>query len=194
VASLRVPAWRREAAEAAVSSVASAPRVLSSLRGAAAVGVAAYVRAVPPWVEPAGSDAREQAAEAAREALDARAQPREAAVAPGAEPEAAAEAEPDAEPEAAVGAAELDAALQPGVAAEAARDAVLRRAAAGRVAPELRRAAGLSVAAPSAFHRGQALPWLAPRRAAQFAHAMRKSRAVQPSERWWPAAGCEGLS
>ena len=141
-----------------MSSVASAPRVLSSLRGAAAVGVAAYVRAVPPWAEPAGSDARERQAQAAREALDARAQPREAAVAPGAEPEAAAEAEPDAEPEA----AELDAALQPGVAAEAARDAVLRRAAAGRVAPELRRAADPSVAAPSAFHRGQALPWLAP--------------------------------
>ena len=193
VASLRVPAWRREAAEAAVSSVASAPRVLSSLRGAAVVGVAAYVRAVPPWVEPVGSDAREQAAEAAREAWGARAQPREAAVAEfGAEP-AAAEGEPDAEPAEEVGAAEPDAALQPGVVAAAVRDAVLQPGAAARDAV-LRRAADPSVAAPSAFHRGQALPWLAPRRAAQFAHAMRKSRAVQPSERWWPAAGCEGLS
>jgi hypothetical protein len=94
--------------------------------------------------------------------LGARAQPREAAEAePGAEPEAAAEAEPDAEPEAVVGAAELDAAPQPGEVAAVVRDAVLRLAAAGRVAPELRPAAGPSAAAPSAFHRGQALPWLA---------------------------------
>jgi hypothetical protein len=99
--------------------------------------------------------------------LDARAQPREAVAEAGAEPEAAAVAvaEPDAEPEAAVGAAERDAALQPGVAEAAARDAVLQPGAAeaaGRVAPELRLAAVRPSAAPSAFHRGQALPWLAP--------------------------------
>ena len=76
--------------------------------------------------------------------MDAWAQPREAAV-----------AEPGAER--AVGAAERDAALQPGV-AEAVRDAVLRRAA---PVVSVRLAAG-PLAAPSAFHRDQALPWLAP--------------------------------
>jgi hypothetical protein len=163
----RVPAWRRKAEEAAAeSSAASAQPVSSSSQGAAAAaGVAAYVRAVLPRAAPVGSDAREQGAEAARAALDARAQPREAVAEAGAEPEAAAVAEPDAEPEAAVGAAERDAALQPGVAEAAARDAVLQPGAAeaaGRVAPELRLAAVRPSAAPSAFHRGQALPWLAP--------------------------------
>jgi hypothetical protein len=166
-ASLRGPVWRREAAEAEASSVASAQRVPLSLPEAAAVGVAACVRAAPRWAEPAGSDAREQGAEAAGAASDARAQPREAAVAGAdAEPEEAA-AEPDAEPEAAVGAvaAERDAAQRPGVAAAAAvRAAVLRpgaAVAAGRVARVLRPAAARPSAAPSAFHRGQALPWLA---------------------------------
>jgi hypothetical protein len=162
--SLRGPVWRREAAEAEASSVASAQRVPLSLPEAAAVGVAACVRAAPRWAEPAGSDAREQGAEAAGAASDARAQPRAAAVARAdAEPEEAA-AEPDAEPEAAVGAvaAERDAALQPGVAAAAVRDEVLRPgAAAGRVARARRPAAARPSAAPSAFHRGQALPWLA---------------------------------
>ena len=115
------------------------------------------MRAVPPWAEPVGSDAGEQGAEAAREALDARARPREAAAERDAALQlgVAAEAEPDAEP--AVAAAELDAGLQPGAAAEAALDAVRRRGAARRVAPERRLAAG-----PSAFHRGRSLPWLAP--------------------------------
>jgi hypothetical protein len=162
----RVPAWRRKAEEAAAaggeSSAASAQPVSSSSQGAAAAGVAAYVRAVLPRAAPVGSDAREQGAEAARAALDARAQPREAVAEAGAEPEAAAVAEPDAEPEAAVGAAERDAALQPGVAEAAARDAVLRPGAAGRVAQAQRPAAVRPSAAPSAFHRGQALPWLAP--------------------------------
>lgn len=150
-----VSAWcpkAARAAEAEVSSAASAQPGPSS-QGAAAVGVAAYVRAVPPRAEPVGPDAREQGAVAVQAASDARAQPREEA------------AEPDAEPEAAVGAAVLDAALQPGVAEAAARDAVLQPGAAeaaGRVAPELRLAAVRPSAAPSAFHRGQALPWLAP--------------------------------
>jgi hypothetical protein len=167
-ASLWGPVWCREAAEAEASSVASAQRVPLSLPAAAAaeVGVAAYVRAALPWAEPAGSDAREQGAEAAGAASDARAQPRAAAVAGAdAEPEEAA-AEPDAEPEAAVGAvaAERDAALQPGVAAAAERDAVPRpgaAVAAVRVARARRPAAARPSAAPSAFHRGQALPWLA---------------------------------
>jgi hypothetical protein len=198
-----VPAWRREAAEA--SSVASAQSEPSSLPVAAAEAVAAYERAVPPWAEPVGPDVWEQRAEAARAASDARAQPREAAVAvagPDAAEEAVA-AELDAAPQpgavaaavldaelqpGAVAAAELDAELQPGEVAAAVRDAVLRRAAAP-VALARRPAA-----APSAFHQGQALPWLAPRRAAQFAHAMWKSPAVPRSKQWWPAAGCEGLS
>jgi len=208
-----VPAWRREAAEA--SSVASAQSEPSSLPVAAAEAVAAYERAVPPWAEPVGPDVREQRAEAARAALDARAQPREAAVAGPDAAEEAVAAELDAAPQPGVVAAEvldaelqpgavaaevldaelqpgavaeLDAGLQPGEVAAAVRDAVLRRAAAP-VALARRPAA-----APSAFHQGQALPWLAPRRAAQFAHAMWKSPAVPRSEQWWPAAGCEGLS
>ena len=161
--SARVPAWRREAAAEEASPVALAQGGPSSLPGAAAAGVAAYVRAVPRWAEPGGSDVREREAEAARAALDARVQPREAAVAePGAEP--AAVAEPGVESAAAaVAAAEPDAALLPGVAeAEAeVRDAALQPGAAARDAVR-RRAAGPSAAAPSAFHRGQALPWLAP--------------------------------
>lgn len=161
-ASLREPVWRRAAAEAEASSVASAQRAPLSLPEAAAAGVAACVRAAPPWAEPVGSDARELGAAAARAALDARAQPREAAVA-GADAEPEAAAEPDAEPAAAVGAAELDAALQPGEAAAVVRDAVLRPgAAAVRAARALQPAAARPSAAPSAFHRGQALPWLAP--------------------------------
>jgi hypothetical protein len=157
-----VSAWcpkAARAAEAEVSSAASAQPGPSS-QGAAAVGVAAYVRAVPPRAEPVGPDAREQGAVAVQAASDARAQPREAAAEPGAEPEEA--AEPDAEPEAEVGAAVLDAALQPGVAEAAARDAVLRPGAAVRVAPARRPVVVRPSAAPSAFHRGQALPWLAP--------------------------------
>jgi hypothetical protein len=195
--SLRVLASRRQAEEAvaAVLSVASARRGPSSSQGAAAVGVAAvgvaaYVRAVPRWAASAGSH---ELAEAARAALDARAQPREAAVAGSDEPEEAA-AEPGAEPEAAVAAAELDAEPQPGVVAEAARDAVRRQAAAGRVAPELRPAAARPSAGLSVGRWDQPLPWLAPRRAAPFAQAMRKSRTVPRSEQWSPAAGCEGLS
>jgi hypothetical protein len=155
-------------AEAGASSVVSAQREPSSLPGAVAAGVAAYGRAVPRWAASAASHELAGAAEAVPAASDVRAQPPEAAVAePGAEPEEAA-AEPDAEPAAAEAeAAARDAALLPGVvvAAEAAvRDAVRRLvvAAAGRVAPELRPAAGPSAAAPSAFHRGQAHPWLAP--------------------------------
>jgi hypothetical protein len=164
-----VPAWRREAG-AGVSSAASAQPEPSSLPGAAAVGVAAYVRAVPPWAEPVGPDVQEQRAEAARAALGARAQPREAAVAaPDAElvVAAAEAAELDAalQPEVA-GAAALDAALQPGEAEAAALDAGLQpeeEAAAVRDAVRRRGAAARpSAAAPSAFHRGQALPWLAP--------------------------------
>ncbi|SDO26143.1 hypothetical protein [Afipia sp. GAS231] len=64
--------------------------------------------------------------------------------------------------EAAVVAAERDAALQPGEAAAVVRDAVQQPAAAAVRDAVLRRAAGPSVAALSAFHRGQALPWLAP--------------------------------
>jgi hypothetical protein len=147
------PAWRLKAAGAEVLSAASAQRVPSSLPGAAAVGVGAYVRAAPRWAEPAASDAREQEAGAAS---DARAQPRVAAE-PDVEPEAA-EAEPGAELAAAV---VPGAARQPEVVA-AARDAVLRPVAAVRVVLEQRPVAGPSAAAPSAFHRDRPLPWLAP--------------------------------
>jgi hypothetical protein len=37
-------------------------------------------------------------------------------------------------------------------------------------------------------------PWLAPRRAAQVAHAKRRWPTVLPSRQSWQAAGCEGLS
>jgi len=187
-ASLRAPAWRRKA-EGAVAelSAVSAQRAPSSLPGAAAEGVAAYVRAVPLSAEPAGSDVRP---EAATVALDARGQPREAAVAePGVEPEA----EPDAE--LAAGAAERDAARQPEAAVQdavlrpgAERDAVLRQ--------EAERDAVLPPAAGPlvVLSACPQVPGLAPGRAAQFAHAMRKLPAVPRSEQWWPAAGCEGLS
>jgi hypothetical protein len=187
-ASLRAPAWRRKA-EGAVAelSAVSAQRAPSSLPGAAAEGVAAYVRAVPLSAEPAGSDVRP---EAATVALDARGQPREAAVAePGVEPEA----EPDAE--LAAGAAERDAARQPEAAVQdavlrpgAERDAVLRQ--------EAERDAVLPPAAGPlvVLSACPQVPGLAPGRAAQFAHAIRKLPAVPRSEQWWPAAGCEGLS
>jgi hypothetical protein len=187
-ASLRAHAWRRKA-EGAVAelSAVSAQRAPSSLPGAAAEGVAAYVRAVPLSAEPAGSDVRP---EAATVALDARGQPREAAVAePGVEPEA----EPDAE--LAAGAAERDAARQPEAAVQdavlrpgAERDAVLRQ--------EAERDAVLPPAAGPlvVLSACPQVPGLAPGRAAQFAHAIRKLPAVPRSEQWWPAAGCEGLS
>jgi hypothetical protein len=188
-ASLRAPACRK--AEGAVAaeelSAVSAQRAPSSLPGAAAEGVAAYVRAVPLSAEPAGSDVRP---EAATVALDARGQPREAAVAePGVEPEA----EPDAE--LAAGAAERDAARQPEAAVQdavlrpgAERDAVLRQ--------EAERDAVLPPAAGPlvVLSACPQVPGLAPGRAAQFAHAIRKLPAVPRSEQWWPAAGCEGLS
>lgn len=185
--SSQVPASRRKAEAAVgaeVSSVASAQRAPSSLPEAAAVGVAAYGPAEQPSAAPAGPDAREQGEAAAGVVSDARAQPREAAV-----------AEPDAEPaEGAVAEAEPDVALLPGVAAEVVRGAVLRRVAVP-VAPERRPVVGPSVAAAAwVFRRDQLPPRLAPRRAAQFAHAMRKSRAVPRSEQWWPAAGCEDFS
>jgi hypothetical protein len=128
--------------------------------------------------------------EAATVALDARGQPREAAVAePGVEPEA----EPDAE--LAAGAAERDAARQPEAAVQdavlrpgAERDAVLRQ--------EAERDAVLPPAAGPlvVLSACPQVPGLAPGRAAQFAHAIRKLPAVPRSEQWWPAAGCEGLS
>jgi len=91
--------------------------------------------------------------------------------------------------------AERDAVLQPGVAAEAVRDAVLRPVvAAVRVVPGLQPVAAPSGAGLSVDRWDQPLPWLAPRRTARFAHAMRKSRSVSRSEQWWPAAGCEDLS
>jgi hypothetical protein len=149
----RVLASRQEAAEAEVSSVASAQREPSSLPGAAAVGEAVCVRAVQPSAEPAGRDAREQAAVAA---LDARAQPREAAVAePDAAPEAAA-----AVPDAGLAAAEPDAARQQGAAEAAVLDAALQPAAVRDAV--LRRAAGPSAAGLSAGRWDQPLPWLAP--------------------------------
>jgi len=149
--------------------VASAQPEPSSLPGAAALGETACAWAEPRWAEPVGSDVREQPAEAARAVSDGWARPRGAAV-----------AEPDVElgEVAALGAAQqpaeaagLDAEPQPVVAAVP--DAELQPAAV--LGPELgagllpgaardeepRRAAGPSVAAPSAFHRGQALPWLA---------------------------------
>jgi len=187
-ASLRAPAWRRKA-EGAVEelSAVAAQRAPSSLPGAVAEGVAASVRAVPLSAEPAGSDVRP---EAATVALDARGQPREAAVAePGVEPEA----EPDAE--LAAGAAERDAARQPEAAVQdavlrpgAERDAVLRQ--------EAERDAVLPPAAGPlvVLSACPQVPGLAPGRAAQFAHAIRKLPAVPRSEQWWPAAGCEGLS
>jgi hypothetical protein len=192
-ASLRAPAWRRKAEGAVAAeelSAVSAQRAPSSLPGAAAEGVAAYVRAAPLSAEPVGSDVRP---EAATVALDARGQPREAAVAePGVEPEA----EPDAELAAgAAGAAERDAARQPEAAVQdavlrpgAERDAVLRQ--------EAERDAVLPPAAGPlvVLSACPQVPGLAPGRAAQFAHAMRKLPAVPRSEQWWPAAGCEGLS
>ena len=157
------------------------------------MGAAAYVRAVLPWAVAYGRAARPWAAQAAS---DARAQAQAAVAEVGAEPAEA--AEPDV-PEAAVAAAaaERDAVLQPGAAAEAAQDAVLRpeeEAAAEPVAPELPLAAVHPSVGLSVDRWDQPPPWLAQRRVAQFARAMRKSRVVSRSEQWWPAAGCEDLS
>jgi hypothetical protein len=191
--SAQVPASRREAAEAEVSSAASVQRVPSSLPGAAAEGAQSYGRAVPPWAEPVGSDARAQVVEAEPAALDARAQPREAVEA---ELGAGAEAEPGAERGEA---AARGAGRQPGAVVEA-RDAVLRPEAVRDVVRRraerdaaLRRAAGL-LAAASTYRRDQLLPGPAPTRVARSAHAMWKSRAASPSGPWWQAARCEGLS
>jgi hypothetical protein len=84
----------------------------------------------------------------------------------------------------------------PGAAVLALRVAEVLRpgAAAAPVAWGRRQAAARPSAVPWVCRPGQALPWLAPRRAVRSAHAMRRSRAASPSKQLWQAARCEGLS
>lgn len=154
--------------------VASAPQARLPVEEAAA---ASGAKVQPPGV-----------AEAER-AASAR-QPGAAAVVSDAEeaqpPEAAGVAlDAVGEPQQAVAAAEPDAvaAQLPGVAAEELPDEEVQQ-------PE----AGHPSALPSWRPEDHPHPWLAPRRAARSAHAMRRSRAGSPSRRSWRAAGCEGLS
>jgi len=172
-------------AAASVPPAASAQRVL---RPVAEASVAPCGQAAPLQAVAAASDAQVPPQEVAEAELDARVPL----------PEEAAAASDAAELLPAAGAAVPggEAVQPPGAAALALRVAeVLRPGAAEAPAAWGRRqAAARPSAVPWVCRPGQALPWLAPRRAVRSAHAMRRSRAASPSKQLWQAARCEGLS
>jgi hypothetical protein len=175
-------AWRPQAvAAAAAERVCLSAEKASQLAQVSAQGSSAQPVAWAQWapLSPPGVSASacvqeaprsgeraagyEQAVRPPGEAAHARAVPAVASAAVAAPQRAAAVAVRD------VAAAQPQAAAGP-----AARDAeeVLRLAA--PVAWAQQQAAARPLAAPSVFRRGPALPWLAPRRAARFAHGMRR--------------------
>jgi hypothetical protein len=174
-----------------VRPVASAPRArLPAEEAAVASGAKAQPQEAAE-VLPVPSAQQPVAAAEARGVSAAEAQPREAAEAASdaeeAQPPEAAGVALDAvaEPQLAVAAGEPDAAAvqQPVAAAEGLPDEEVQRLEAGHPS-----------APPSWRLEDHPHPWLAPRRAARTAHAMRRSRTASPSKRSWRAAGCEDLS
>ena len=171
--------------------VASAPRARLPVEEAAVAWGAKAQPQEAAEVLPVPSAQQPVAAEEARGVSAAEAQPREAAEAASdaweAQPLEAAGVALDAvaEPQQAVAAAEPDAvaAQLPGVAAEGRLDGWGQQ-------PEV----GHPSVPPSWRPEDHPHPWLALRRAARSAHAMRRSRAASPSKRSWRAAGCEALS
>lgn len=196
---LPAAAWRQPAVAAA--------QVMASPSEMKAAAVAEAVRPV------ASAPQARLPAEGVAAASGVKVQPQEAAEAePGAKvpPQEAAEVEPAASAQqpgaaAASGAVEvlppevagvaLDAVAEPQQAVVAAEPDAVAAQRPGVVAPSARQpAAGHPSAARPSWRPGGHLPWLAPRRAARTAHAMRRSRTASPSKRSWRAAGCEDLS
>jgi hypothetical protein len=188
-------------ASALAQPAASAQRVL--LPAAAEAEAVPCGQAGPLQVAAAESDARVPPQEEAAELDAAALRPEVAAVAeldaaavPLPEVAAAGSDVAELPPAAEAAVPGVEAVQPPGAAAVARRVAEVQRpgAAGAPVAWGQQRAAVHPSAAPWVCRPGQALPWLAPRRAVRSAHAMRRSRAASPSKQLWQAARCEGLS
>jgi hypothetical protein len=201
----RVAAWRRR--PVAAQAKASPSGMKAAVASVSGQQVASALQALLPAAEEAVSSDVQVPPREVAEVLPAPwgRRPREVSGAQ-VQPQAAAGPASDVVvgPPRAVAAEAWDAAaaLPQGAVAEARPDAEVPQPAAAERrarAPSVRRlaaappsaAAGLPAGRPWV---GRRLPWLAPRRSARPAHAMRRSRTASPSKQSWRAAECGGLS